>query len=149
MTVWELEQTVSKRLLAWSAASMLVGLGLLFSGRRVWTAFGTQALAWSAVDALIALLGFWAMKRRRARLLDPLAPSHLVQEESMLRRLLWINTGLDVLYVVTGLALALTLGRTDLRWLGHGWGIVVQGAFLFAFDLVHAQSVPTTLPSAQ
>jgi hypothetical protein len=75
---------------------------------------------------------------------DPLERTWLLSEERSLRRLLLINTGLDVLYVVGGAVLALTLGVGDPTWRGHGWGIVVQGAFLFVFDLFHAQQVPRT-----
>jgi len=59
--------------------------------------------------------------------------------------LLWINTALDVLYVAGGLILALAFGSRGMDWQGHGWGIVVQGAFLFLFDLIHAQSVPVSI----
>jgi carboxylesterase len=55
---------------------------------------------------------------------------------------LWINTGLDVLYIAGGITLASILGPGNPGWLGHGWGIMVQGAFLFFFDLIHAQAVP-------
>ncbi|MBI1259787.1 MAG: hypothetical protein GC204_20155 [Chloroflexi bacterium] len=67
---------------------------------------------------------------------DPFAPQVLEREAHNLRQLLWINTALDLLYVAGG------------RWLirrgkhGTGWGIVVQGMFLFLFDLLHASGVP-------
>ena len=80
----------------------------------------------------------------QAGLADPTKPAHLLREERNLRRLLLINTGLDVLYVAGGVALALTLGASNPTWRGHGWGIVVQGAFLFAFDLIHVRRVPRT-----
>ena len=41
-----------------------------------------------------------------------------------------------------GVWLARTKGREDAGWRGQGWGIVVQGAFLFLFDLYHAMRVP-------
>ena len=66
----------------------------------------------------------------------------LAREARNLRRILLINTGLDVLYVTSGVALALTLGVDNPFWRGNGWGIVVQGGFLFCFDLLHALGVP-------
>jgi hypothetical protein len=60
-----------------------------------------------------------------------------------LSRLLWFNALLDVGYMAGGAWLVRTKGRTDPAWRGHGWGIVVQGAFLFVFDLAHALRVPT------
>ncbi|MBN1486484.1 MAG: hypothetical protein JW981_02505 [Anaerolineae bacterium] len=55
-----------------------------------------------------------------------------------MRRILSVNTGLDVLYVGGGLLVAKSKGRDDDVWRGAGSGIVVQGAFLFFFDLFHA-----------
>ena len=69
-----------------------------------------------------------------------------MREAGGLRRLLWINAGLDVLYVAGGLLLAFTLGRRSPFAAGSGWGIVLQGAFLFGFDLLHARGVPTGDP---
>jgi len=139
MTVWDLQAGLSRRLLWWSGLSVAVGLVLIAVGDAFWRAFGIQAFAWGAIDGAIALLGRRASTRRRASLADSLSPEHLEREGRNLRRLLWINTGLDVIYVTAGVALALTLGAS---WRGHGLGIVVQGAFLFVFDLIHAQRVP-------
>ncbi len=41
-----------------------------------------------------------------------------------------------------GLTLVATLGATDPFAAGNGWGIVVQGGFLFVFDLLHARATP-------
>jgi uncharacterized protein DUF6992 len=144
MTVWNLYANLSRRLLIWGGTSMVAGLVLLMLGDPFWRGFGIQAAAWGAVDAAIAVLGSRAARRRRAGQADALEHTRLLQEERNLRRLLLVNTGLDVLYVAGGMALALTLGAGDAAWRGHGWGIVVQGAFLFAFDLVHAQQVQRT-----
>jgi esterase/lipase len=142
-TIWDLQAALTRRLLRWSAASIVAGaVLLLLPGNPFWRGFGIQALAWGAIDAAIALFGWRAARRRRSAQPDPLAPDIVDREANKLRRLLWINTGLDVLYVAGGLALVLTLGATNAYWRGHGWGIVVQGAFLFAFDLLHATSIP-------
>jgi carboxylesterase len=146
-TIWDLYQALTQRLLGWAAGSILIGLGLMRWGDPFWSGFGLQALAWGGVDALIALLGRWASKRRRSAVPDPLAADVLDQEARKLRRLLLINTALDVLYVAGGLAMVLTLGATDAAWRGHGWGIVAQGGFLFLFDWIHAQWVPRGLLS--
>jgi hypothetical protein len=144
MTVWDVYRAITRRLLVWSGLSVGTGVVSLVIGLPFWRGFGIQAAAWGAVDAAIAVLGARAARRRRAGMADPLERTRLLSEERNLRRLLLINTGLDVLYVAGGVALALTLGAGDLTWSGHGWGIVVQGTFLFAFDLFHAQQVPRT-----
>lgn len=73
------------------------------------------------------------MRHRYAALPDPQAPAVEAQERRNLRRLLWLNAGLDVLYVLGGLLL-----QRRQHWRGHGWGIIIQGSFLFLFDLYHA-----------
>jgi hypothetical protein len=141
MDIWTYYKSITRRLLAWSIFSVIAGAALLLLG-PLWRGVGIQAIAWGAIDAGIALVGGWVTRRRRAGLDDPSAPEVLAREARNLRRILQINTGLDVLYVAGGVALALTLGADNPFWRGNGRGIVVQGGFLFFFDLLHALGVP-------
>ena len=59
----------------------------------------------------------------------------LKKQQRDFRFSLWLNTGLDVLYMVAG-ALMMTIWGD--RMAGHGAGVLVQGGFLFVFDLVNA-----------
>ena len=138
MGLREFQETLSQRLLRWSQLSMIGGAVLWLSGRSFWQGFGSQAVGWGAVDAGIAHIGRRANRRKQD---DPAAnmPAALAQEAASLRRLLWINAALDILYMLGGLRLA---RRTSAKWRGHGWGIIFQGGFLFLFDLVHAWRVP-------
>ena len=150
--IWKFQTHLSQRLLIWAAGSTLAGLALVLFTAGFWDGFGIQALAWGAIDGLIAGFGIWMSRRRRRSVPDPDDPKLMEagvrpSESRKLRRTLWINTGLDLLYIAGGISLAATLGRGNPAWLGHGWGIVVQGAFLFFFDLIHAQSVPPELVS--
>ena len=79
--------------------------------------------AWALVNAGIAYAG----------LLGP------EPDGGSLRNTLLINAGLDVAYVLGGVYM---LSRPEETWRGAGWGIIVQGAFLLAFDLLHAYLVP-------
>jgi hypothetical protein len=141
MDIWQYYKTITRRLLAWSVVSMIAGVAFLLLG-PLWQGVGLEAIAWGMIDAGIALIGGWVTRRRRAGLEPPFAPEVLSREARSLRRILLINTGLDVLYVAGGVALALTLGVDSLFWRGNGWGIVIQGGFLFFFDLFHALGVP-------
>jgi len=61
-----------------------------------------------------------------------------IKEQSKLEKLLLFNAGLDVAYVATGLYLlerADRSKRTDL-FNGYGRSLILQGGFLFAFDLL-------------
>jgi hypothetical protein len=135
--IWQTQEIILDRLWTWSRFSLIAGLGLLRGG-VFWRGVGLQAIGWGLIDAAIVMFGRRSMRCRWAALPDPTAPSVLAQESRNLRRLLWFNAGLDVLYVLGGVALARTRGATNRGWHGHGWGIIIQGGFLFLFDLYHA-----------
>ena len=138
--IWDFQDTLSRRLLLWSALSIAAGIGLLAFGDPFWRGFGLQALVWGLIDAAIAWFGQRSAARRRGR--GPHSAEALAREAANLRRLLWINTGLDVLYVTGGLVLLYTMAAQNPFAGGNGWGIIVQGGFLFFFDLLHALVVP-------
>ncbi len=135
--IWQTQEILLSHLLAWSRLSLVGGLSLL-RAEAFWRGIGLQAIGWGLIDEAIAMIGHWSVYRRRAALPDPAAPAVLAQESRKLRRLLWLNAGLDVLYMLGGLTLVRTRGATDRGWRGHGWGIIIQGGFLFLFDLYHA-----------
>lgn len=132
---------LSRRLLAWSGLSVGVGTALALLPHRLWQGLGAQCVGWGVIDAVIAGIG---LKQTHARAADPAAhaPDQQAEARRTLRRVLWINTALDVGYVSGGIALAAAKGRDDTDnarfWRGSGLGIVIQGGFLFMFDLIHA-----------
>jgi esterase/lipase len=140
MMIWDFQDALSRRLLLWSTLSVAVGAVLLWTGSEFWRGFGLQALVWGLIDGAIAGFGRRNAARRRAR--GPYSAEALAREAANMRRILWINTGLDVLYVTGGLILAFTAAPQNLFVIGNGWGIVVQGGFLFFFDLIHVFAVP-------
>ncbi len=129
------QKRLTALLLVWSALSVLVGALLQWPQAPFWRAFGQQAIGWGAIDAAIALFGRRGLDKKLARGYDA---AEQAKDVRMLRRVLWANAGLDVLYIAGGLNLMRTRGRADARYRGYGAGIVVQGAFLLIFDLVHA-----------
>ena len=133
---WTFNRQLTQRLLWWSGFSVAAGALMGFYG-RFWQGVGSQFIGWGVVDAAIALFGGWSA-RRKAELPDAQAPARQASEAANLERLLWINAGLDILYMLGGRWLMVQRGQKDERCRGMGWGIIVQGAFLFWFDLVHA-----------
>ncbi len=134
---WRASARIGRQLGAWAVASVVLGGVLLtFADGATARAFGLQFLVWGAIDGAIAIAGWIALRRAHARgaVADPrCAPP----ERRRLRRLLWINAGLDVVYVAAAL-LVLALWRTP-EGLGHGLGVLIQGGFLLVFDVVHAR----------
>ena len=135
--IWEFQTSLSRRLLLWSIISIFGGLILQIPRSRFASGMGIQFSAWGLIDAIIAVFGDRAAKKRAAQLPDPLANEIIEHESHKLFKILLVNTGLDVGYILVGSRLALTKGKKDPGWRGHGIGIIIQGAFLFIFDLVH------------
>lgn len=128
----QFQRSVSNRLLLWSVLS--IGGGALLQAARspFWRAFGQQAIGWGAIDAALAIFGRRGLEQKVQR---GYPPAEAAKDLRNLRRILWFNAGLDVLYMLGGLAL---FRRDDEAQRGHGAGIMFQGLFLFKFDLIHA-----------
>ncbi|GAA3226520.1 hypothetical protein GCM10017691_16120 [Pseudonocardia petroleophila] len=135
---WARQDALARSTTVWGAASVVGGLGLAAARRGPFaTAFGWQNAGWGAVDLAIVVVAGRLKRRRMARVPDPYAPDVLAAESRTLRRVLWINVGLDAGYVAGGAALwRWRRGRPGPA--GASAGIVVQGAFLLLHDAHHA-----------
>jgi hypothetical protein len=136
-TLLSAERTLLLRLLAWGALSVLAGtaisawLRLRSRSSVLLEHFAIQMAAWGALE-----LAFVALSWRA------LAPRDL-SAATRLDRLLWLNAGLDVGYVLVGMTLAIVgwkLGRR-LGVVGAGIGVLVQGAALLLLDLMLASQI--------
>ena len=139
--IWTFQEDLSRRLLAWSRASLLASAVMGRLGNTFWQGVGGQTVGWALINGAIALIGRRSTRARRAKLADPDDAAIVEKERAKLRRILLVNTGLDVFYVAGGAALAATKGKDDDQWRGHGVGIISQGLFLFFFDLIMARRV--------
>jgi hypothetical protein len=137
MNIWHFQTALTRRLLAWSIFSIISGALLTVFRDGLLRGIGAQFIGWGFIDALIALGGRQAAQKRLAALPDPTDPAITAAETANLRRLLALNTGLDVLYILGGVWLERTKGQSNRLARGSGLGILIQGAFLFVFDLLH------------
>ena len=133
--IWERHETVAQQLLWWSALSISVGVALLVPTHAFARGCGLQAIVWGLVDAAIAWFGSRKTRSRRASLAHPDDPIIIASEARKLRNLLLFNAGLDVLYVLGGWLWTQKAESEFAR--GNAWGVILQGAFLFVFDLTH------------
>ncbi len=154
LNIWSFQDSLTRRLAVWSAFSILAGawmtwglpltqdeptLRILYNPFvEYWRGMGIQFLVWGGIDLAIALFGAVGTQKRKAKRTPEELTSTQPAERANLAKILWINTGLDILYVTGGIALTLTLGASDAFWQGSGRGIIIQGGFLFFFDLFHA-----------
>jgi len=128
-------QTIMRRLLLWGVLSTIGGVILQFTRSPFWIGVGQQAIGWGIIDALIALFAG--------------RPNSKPFSGKTLRLILLFNAALDVLYMLGGFIFARTKGSTDEKLRGQGWGVVLQGLFLFKFDLIHALLAPPDTPNSE
>lgn len=130
-----------RTLLGWGIGSTLTGLPLLLSRRPFWRNTGLQAIGWGMIDAILALIGSANARRNAVRMEMGELDLHDAEEEARkFQRILWINAGLDLLYIGGGLELARRSSGQPARR-GTGVGIAVQGLFLLLFDSLLAREV--------
>ncbi len=136
--IWLFQSRLIQRLSWWAWGSLLAGGLMLLPNDTFWTGVAVQFIVWGLVDLAIAMFGKRSMEKRIARLgpegLTAVEPA----ERQKLTQTLWFNTALDVLYLMAGYWMITDLGTNEPFWQGGGWGVVVQGGFLFFFDLFHA-----------
>lgn len=147
--IYQEQAQLGQRLAMWSGFSLGMAAVMAWLGNRstedhetaqgrgFWQGVASQFAGWGLVDLIIALLGLKGAQKSAADT-DAHTSEKQAKARADLRKILWVNTGLDVLYVGGGLALVQTKGKRDRFWRGAGWGIVAQGGFLLIFDLVHA-----------
>jgi len=125
------------RLLLWSALSIVAATSIfvILAARRARSPllvhFALQTAAWGAVFGAIAIVQLGHLQLRD------------ISGAVRLDRVLWMNIGLEVGYVLMGAAIAL-LGRALTRSMaavGAGTAIVVQGLALLVIDLQFAALV--------
>lgn len=115
-------------LLAWGLGCVATGPLGLFTRDPFWRNFGLQAAGWGVVNAGIA---FWGRRGASTKAAKEPDEATIHKDAKNLQRLLLINAGLDATYIAGGLWLT-RQERRDRQ--GMGWGIVLQGMFLFFYD---------------
>lgn len=140
MSIWQFNSLVTRRLVLWNLVNMAIGIWLGRSTSAEQSGMGSQAVGWAGVNFAIAFFGSRATAKRAVRP-DAMDKPVLVKEARNLQRLLWLNAGLDVGYMLGGWWYARREQARPFRR-GIGRGIVVQGALLLVFDVIHAVRVP-------
>ena len=90
---------------------------------------------WNSVNLVIAGIGYYAASKT-----DPsgFTLAETIKEQYKLEKILLFNAGLDLAYIAGGFYLKerakTTTGNAD-RLKGFGQSLILQGGFLFAFDV--------------
>lgn len=137
-SLFSYQRRVLPILLGWGAANAVAGVRWWRGRDPWWRGVGIQCAPWGAIDALIALIGLRGATRKAAALAGgTLSEEAHAEEARKFERILWINGGLDVLYLVGG-AFFLRRNAAHPERRGMAAGVIAQALFLFLFDLVNA-----------
>ncbi len=118
---------------SWAGLNILTGLTGNFRYQNETKYFFQMNAAWNVVNMGIAAFGFAGV----ANAYLDVDSSYMLQEMRKFDRILLINAGLDVLYMTTGyLLLNNGLKNDRSRFIGYGRSIMMQGGFLFLFDMI-------------
>jgi hypothetical protein len=116
----------------------LIGSGIgwgLTNGQQKY--FHQMNVMWNVVNVGIAIPGLLGTKKM-AR--ESVTFSKVAQRQNKLENVYLFNAGLDVGYMATGWALFnfgnTKTGEMRLRFRGYGQSLVLQGGYLFVYDLI-------------
>lgn len=118
---------------SWAVGNMVWGgIGALQSSGEV-KAFHQMNVYWNAVNLAIAGFGYWQATKE--------VPDNdfwaTMEAQQSMEKILLVNAALDVAYMAGGLYLKERGMRKDNdRLIGFGKSVILQGAFLMAFDAV-------------
>ena len=110
------------------------GIGYFTAKQDEWKYFHKMNAVWGVVNTGIAALGLVNGRREQAEKINAMTAYERYKAS---KKIYLINSGLDVLYMATGLGLtryAETTKQNAAIFNGFGKSIVMQGAFLFIFD---------------
>lgn len=142
MNIWQYQdRVISRSLLKWAGFSIIAGVLMQFKNSKFWKNLGWQFTSWGLINAGIVVIGQVMAQERVASYENPGSPEILEKETDNLKRILLFNAVLDILYMLGGKSLA-DKDEGEGGRKGTGWGIILQGGFLFLFDLINAFRLP-------
>jgi len=131
------QKTAMTILGTWAVGNIAVGSILSSRQEGEIKYFNQMNAGWNAVNLVIAGLGYYGVMKMDASGLDMYSS---IQEQYKIQKVLLFNAGLDVGYMLGGAYLIersknVTANKNPERLKGFGKSILLQGGFLFVFDL--------------
>ena len=129
------DQALMLTLGSWASANAVSGaIGWTTAKSPEMKSFHQMNVMWNAVNLGLAVPGY--LKARNAKAVMSLSAT--LSEQQKTERIFLFNSGLDIAYITAGFLLrSMALNqqsKTD-QLNGFGKGLILQGSFLFAFDL--------------
>ncbi|HEY4651967.1 MAG TPA: hypothetical protein VIG72_11170 [Pontibacter sp.] len=120
---------------AWALLNILIGSFRLMKATRSKRYFFQMNIYWNIVNMLIASVALYLLLTANAA-----APalSESIAQHSWFKKILYLNMGLDVAYLMTGVWLQERSRYSPKTEQLEGWGqaVVLQGLFLLLLDVV-------------
>lgn len=120
---------------SWAIGNMVVNGALYRSAEKDQKYFYQMNIAWNAVNLAIAGFGMYGALNSKTNL----TVYESIRQQANIEKILLFNAGLDVGYIMTGFYLKEraenSLKHYD-RLKGYGNSLILQGGFLFLFDVV-------------
>ncbi|MBL8955925.1 MAG: hypothetical protein JNK82_34440 [Myxococcaceae bacterium] len=139
---WNVERLATNRngmfvLGGWAVANLVGGaIGFGVATDETWRYFHLGNLVWNGVNVALAVVGLISNWKPDDQ---PLDLKDAMKGSQNLEKVFFLNVGLDVAYLATAAFLWQRGDATnDRRFVGFGQALLLQGGFLFAFDLVMA-----------
>ena len=121
---------------SWAILNMAVNTPLMLrEGENSTRYFYQMNAAWNVINVAIAGFGYYGSINPEVGL----SLYQSLQEQAAIERILLFNAGLDVGYMATGLWMmekSKTHEKHAHRLKGYGQSLILQGGFLFVFDLI-------------
>lgn len=127
-------KTGMKVLTGWGAVNMVAGgIGYFTANTQEWKAFHGMNAIWGVTNAGIGLMGLRGTRKEMAM---NMSCADMAGRYEGNKRLFLINGGLDFLYIGTAVFMKehSKTRPNPAVWRGFGNSILIQGAFLLAFD---------------
>ena len=129
------DQALMLTLGSWASANALTGaIGWTTAKNPEMKSFHQMNVMWNAVNLGLAIPGY--LRARNAKAVMSLSAT--LSEQQKTERIFLFNSGLDIAYITAGILLrsmALNQSSKTDQLNGFGKGLILQGSFLFAFDL--------------
>lgn len=133
---------------SWAAGNFLVSGYQMSRTQEKTYYFHQMNVLWNTVNMGIAVSGYLGAMHSTTGL----PAMEILTEYHRFSKILLVNTGLDVAYMMTGLYLkerSKQVAKHQHRFAGYGNSLLLQGGFLFLFDLtlvlLHEQNISEML----
>ena len=131
----DIDKKLMLTLTTWSSANIIASsIGWASAGNGEAKYFHQMNVMWSAINIGLALPGYFKARNSNSQI----SLGNTFRKQSETEQAFLFNTGLDIAYVTTGFLLK-SEGKHNIpkqaQFNGFGNGLLLQGGFLFLFDL--------------